>query len=573
VRFDDSLKTVLSAETSSGFGAQSAWRQLVDLIGRRRVAADEAALAHLRMLRAAVSEDVRAASARAVAVTTPPAALVGLFGEDVAAVAAPVLRMAVLTGQEWQDIVPRLSPMSRSVLRHRRDLPPEASRALEVFGSTDFVLEDASVADTAPAPLREPLILDAPLSEAPFVASGQVARGLPAVAEALRQAEPPADGPQQFDISDLVARIAAFNREREAPAPASLDDRAPAAEAFRFETDAGGTIRWVGGVSPTAIVGLCFAHIAPPCAAQVDASVSGAYRGRGAFRDARLAIGGRSDAAGEWRMSGTPAFDPATGRFVGYRGSARRPRHDESAAPAPAVRAASDSLRQLVHELRTPTSAIAGFAEMIESELLGAVPPSYRARAATIRTLASDLVEAVDDLDTAARIDAHALDLRRMPLALAPLVQQLVAQLQPLAMLRGSTLAVDGDGIARHALVDDRAAQRVIGRLLAAIVAVSGAGERIGVQIVDAGGEMLALFVDRPPALIGEGEAATLAVDAAGDDVALGEGAPLLGSAFAFRLAHKLAAEMGGSLSVEPSRLTLRLPAAVDRDMGQVSTN
>ena len=36
VRFDDSLKTVLSADMESGFGAQSAWRQLIDLMGRAK---------------------------------------------------------------------------------------------------------------------------------------------------------------------------------------------------------------------------------------------------------------------------------------------------------------------------------------------------------------------------------------------------------------------------------------------------------------------------------------------------------------------------------------------------------
>ena len=50
MRFDDSLKTVLSADMDSGFGAQSAWRQLVDLMGRGRIAADEPGLARLRML-------------------------------------------------------------------------------------------------------------------------------------------------------------------------------------------------------------------------------------------------------------------------------------------------------------------------------------------------------------------------------------------------------------------------------------------------------------------------------------------------------------------------------------------
>ncbi|MFY0104416.1 histidine kinase dimerization/phospho-acceptor domain-containing protein, partial [Acinetobacter baumannii] len=69
-------------------------------------------------------------------------------------------------------------------------------------------------------------------------------------------------------------------------------------------------------------------------------------------------------------------------------------------------------MRQLVHELRTPTTAIAGFAEMIEGELLGPVPAPYRDYAGNIRHQARGLLGAIDDLDTAARLDSNALDLR-----------------------------------------------------------------------------------------------------------------------------------------------------------------
>lgn len=123
MRFDDSLKTVLSADMDSGFGAQSAWRQLVDLMGRGRIAADEPGLARLRMLRQAVPLQVRSASARALAFATPPAPLVGLFAEDAFAVAAPLLRTVTLDADTWIALLPRLSPQGRALLRHRRDLP------------------------------------------------------------------------------------------------------------------------------------------------------------------------------------------------------------------------------------------------------------------------------------------------------------------------------------------------------------------------------------------------------------------------------------------------------------------
>ncbi|MCI1143523.1 hypothetical protein MOP88_16515 [Sphingomonas sp. WKB10] len=156
MRFDDSLKTVLSADMDSGFGAQSAWRQLVDLMGRGRIAADEPGLARLRMLRQAVPLAVRSASARALAFATPPAPLVGLFAEDAFAVAAPLLRTVTLDADTWIALLPRLSPQGRALLRHRRDLPAAVERALESFGSVDFVLPDAA-ANVAPTPVTSDL--------------------------------------------------------------------------------------------------------------------------------------------------------------------------------------------------------------------------------------------------------------------------------------------------------------------------------------------------------------------------------------------------------------------------------
>lgn len=294
VRFDDSLKTILAADMATGFGAQSAWRQLVDLMGRGRAVVDEPAIARLRLLRQAVPVDVRAASARALAFAKPDARLVGFFAEDVLAIAAPVLRTATLATDEWLALLPRLTPASRSVLRHRRDLSAGVQRGLQSFGSTDFVLPnpdvdegavssepivepvvDVTIADEVIEPsagervvaemlaaepaIATPAIVEtvaaepvasavvppsAPLSETPFMALGAVARGLPFVAEALRhaklaEAEPPASAPvnaapaDRFEISDLVARIEAFNRDR------TVEDAMPAAapteiESFRY---------------------------------------------------------------------------------------------------------------------------------------------------------------------------------------------------------------------------------------------------------------------------------------------------------------------------------------------------
>lgn len=748
MRFDDSLETVLTADMSTPFGAQTAWRQLVDLIGRRRAPPSPAALARLRSIRPQVPSTVRAASGRALAFAKPPAALVRLFAEEDLSISAPVLRMADLTTAEWLALLPDMSPSGRSVLRHRRDLGDDVLRALESYGPIDFILPPAeqeavetqeSVPDEAAAtpaggstpetaalpvlmqpvaeegegesvlavdwtaveaapdmaiavsmppaesidapplptesivaePLPEPLAIDwtqvmrawpatpislpvpapAPLAEpspaviasvptaaasaepaadvalspdaipeptsdstpdSTFVSLASVALGLPVVAAALRRHEAEALAPADaampeselpsaleapdtaapalvetpdgeasgpFKISDLVARIDAYQRQREEglgePTPVITNDPAIAPAApprdFQFETDANGHVRWVAGVSRGSLVGMSLDMAVTGAGTGVDGAVAGAFRRRASFANARLLVAGGSDAAGQWRISGVPVFDRQSGRFTGYRGTARRPRMDECAEFGRGVRSpATDSLRQLVHELRTPTTAIAGFAEMIEGELLGPVPSAYRDYAGTIRSEASDLLAAIDDLDVAARIEAHALDLRPVSIAVAPLLSGICADLQPLAEMRGArfALAAGSADVAVHG--DDRAVERLVGRLLAALTSAAGQNETLKVEATIEGEETVAIHIDRPIAMAAFAGEALLSIDSEAEWE--GEGAPLLGTGFALRLARNLAAELGGSLTIGRDRLTLRLPAAFTQTVEQAST-
>lgn len=729
MRFDDSLETVLAADMSSPFGAQSAWRQLVDLIGRRRVPASPAAIARLREIRPMVAPPVRAASARAIAQADPPAALVRLFADDEISIAAPVLRMASIESHEWIAMLPAMSPATRSVLRHRRDLAPDVERALESFGSVDFVLSTTAppieisppvaeniaepglpaadageaipetlivdwtevvapvaaepavvepkpdqpvvahvpwrifadhnrpiaaavepAADEAPPlieteePIVEPPVQGGPLAGTPgladqvttllppttsFVSFSSVALGLPVVAEALRQSgeaatpQPaagtetpePAQAPEPqaepapaedvvslapvvariappppeaaagtFQIAELVARIDAYQRQREeapaTPLPSAgpevqpelfVLDHAPA-ESFRFETDAAGVVRWIEGAARAPLIGLSLDLAALPGGSRVDGIASGAFRRRAGFTNARLVVEGQSDAAGQWRITGLPVFDRASGRFTGYRGTARRPRADEMAEPAHEGRnPASDALRQLVHELRTPANAIAGFAEMIEAQLLGPVPQPYRVHAATIRSQTHDLLGAIDDIDMAARIESDALELRSGDVPVAPMLARIADDLAPLARLRGAALAIDAgaDGIAIAG--DDRAVERLVARLMATLVSSGSPDERIAVAARGEGDRTVALSFDRPRALGAYAEERLLTIDA--EVEAEREGAPLLGTGFALRLARNLANELGGSLTISQDSLTLRLPAAFLPHVEQVSLN
>lgn len=604
MRFDDSLATVLAIDVSTPSGAQAAWRQLVDLAGRGRISPSAAVLERLAVLRGQVPESVRAASSRGLALANPPAALVRLFVDDSPAVAAPLLRSVQLDDTAWIEMLTGIGTQGRALLRHRRDLSPAVARALANFGAIDFrlgsALADALTDDAVTRVGGERLVGHAARAPAPgaargptpepsdadFAAFSTVAQALPAVVEAMRGADTsePATGHATpdaaagnaagpFEIADLVQRIDAFRRQRDSGAPASADIGEPLSSAraprpiaqFQFETDATGVIRWVSGVERAPIIGasLALAHHGD---AAFDGGVTGAFRQRAAFADARLAVAGASSLAGTWRLCAQPVFDRAQGSFTGYRGIARRARLDEQPHVSPA---AAESLRQLVHELRTPTTAISGFAEMIDSAMLGPIDDVYRGYAATIVAQARALLGAIDDLDLAARIDMRAFETRPGEVALAPLLVRIVKELEPLANLRQAeaTLDIGVDVVVRG---DDRAIERLLVRLIAALLSAAQPGEAIAILATREDDDAV-VRLTRPASLARL--PATAALQGHDADAEIAAGASLLGGDFALRLAMNLARELGGSLVLGDARLTLRLPAAFAGDMGQALNN
>lgn len=555
MRFDDTLDTVLSIDLSGETARASAWRQLVDLLGRGRVGADDRAIAALTALRDSVPLPVRIASARALEFASPPAALVEFMAADVFDVALPLLRGATLDPDQWTALLPRLGPPARGVLRNRRDLDPKVRRALESFGSVDLALRDESppscVAE-ATGSTAVPVMEVA--SPAPFAKPGIRHDPLPEFSS------PPADAPVQdeaagtFSIVDVMARIEAFERVHEpavfaVPAPAPIDDR------FQFETDATGTVRWVEGVARAPLIGLSLAKSSRHCTARTDGIFAGALRRRAAFQNARLHIAGTSDAGGDWQLSAVPMFDHASGRFTGFRGTGRRPRSDERAEPRRPDAGIAD-LRQLVHELRTPAGAIAGFAEIIEAQLFGPVPAVYRDRAGTILDHSRELVAVIDDLDLAARIDGNALDLRADQVALAPLFATIERDLASLCELRGIELEIETCDIA--AVGDRRAVERLLARLLATLASAGGPGETLYVRMGAEHDGTVAIVFDRPTAFDAWPGESIFDVDDGDED------GTLLGTGFALRLARNLARELGGALVFGTATLTLRLTGVAD---------
>jgi hypothetical protein len=549
LRFDDMIATVLTQREDSPSARAAKWRQLVDLLAQQGDGpASGEALAWLRASRSDVPLATRRGAAAALGGRDVSPAALRLFAEDEPQVAAPLFASARMTREAWIALLPELGPTGRAFLRHRRDLGPEVERALAIFGAADFAL------------------------------SGTVAEAGAAGSPAFERSE--------TQIRDLVARIENFRRQRDAaaakaPEPAQAPRRA---EFFHWETGPDGTILWIEGAPRGPLIGQSIAAIAERGQFGVDGQAAGAFEKRAPFRDARFSVPGGGAASGDWRISGVPFFEPAQGHFLGYRGSARRPRVDEVARSEAAPPAGGgglfgtdlppDALRQLIHELRTPLNAIIGFAEMIEGQYMGPAASGYRSRAGSIMEQARGLLSAVDDLDTAARIETSRLQLAESSVDAVALLCRLHDAYERVAQQRGSRIAIEIERDLPPARVELDAAERMFARMLAATIGLAGEGETIAAAMTSgqlAGRPMLCLAIDRPRAIAGLDERALLDPGYSPD----GDwpGAPALGLGFALRLVRNLAEAVGGALAVGETRFALYLPALepADRSAGQGS--
>ncbi|MFP8833806.1 ATP-binding protein [Hydrogenophaga sp. XSHU_21] len=136
------------------------------------------------------------------------------------------------------------------------------------------------------------------------------------------------------------------------------------------------------------------------------------------------------------------------------------------------------------HELRTPTTAIRGEAEIT---LRGSDRPAadYKAALRRIVETASQLTGVINDLLSMARSDIDSLSLVKQPLDLAEPLQEALLQAQPLAAARDVALRTDRVGEGRCRVLGD--AQRIRQLLLILLdnaIRYSPAGAEVRVRLV-----------------------------------------------------------------------------------------
>ena len=538
------IATILRQAPADRRAGIAAWRQISDILAQRgnQLSDDDVrrALHALVLLRPQVPEKVRRDCALAIARHGRFAPLVAFYANDVPAVSAAMLQRARLPEADWLAVLPATAATARSILAGRKDLPDNVRRALESLGAGSVAL---------PQPETVAAAVEAPADPIPSSETVPIAEAAPS------------------QSSELVRRIDRFQSARARPAVRKRS------AGFLFETGPDGLIRWVEGVTRGAAIGLSIAEAAFGGEPGADGAAAGAFRQRAEIVNARMMLEGAAAAAGEWRFSALPWFDPATGQFRGYRGSARRPQPSEMPYGRPAaVVESGDSIRQLIHELRSPLNAISGFAQIISGQMFGPVSASYRAMAEAIVADAASVQSIIDDLDTAARATDAPPAVRQGETAdLGAVMTQVENDLGAILADQRVDLSISRVGGPFYAQVGDANSRRMIGRLLTALVDISEPGAMLVGQLITESGhdDMLQLRIVRPLA-IRFATAADL-LDPGFSPEGEAPGAAILSLGFSLRLVDSLARSAGGRLDIGHNALTLHLPSAnpsTDTELG-----
>jgi hypothetical protein len=517
VRFDDRLLTVLNQPTDDRHDAAVRWRQLVDLVARAGSSSETPAVAEaigsIRAEAPHVDESLRAAAARAVAALPLPLGLLEYFASDSLPVSAPVLAAATLDTGQWRALTEHADEETR---RFIETLHPEMVGSPPVELTDMLVQTEAQAAETPPPP------------------------------------EPPV-GPSLHDVVERIERRRRTRAAQEHGVRPTAPGAKPGSPAmFRWECGPSGEITWIEGAPRGALIGRSIARPHDIEGDWADPEVARAFAVRAPFRDATVTFAGDGLLAGGWKISGVPAFEPADGRFAGYRGVALRDQAPQQREGGQAADMLSDpdSLRELVHEIKTPLNAIMGFAEIIDGQFLGPADRRYRERASGIVAHAKLLLTGINDLDFAAKVHSASLSGGRARVDLGELLEGMIASLREIAATRQVELDAARSVRNLTAAMQLELAERLIFRLVTAMLERAEPGERLRIT-ADQTNQHCRVSISTPAALQGLSHDQLFVA---------GDGGPR--EVFGLRLARGLARIAGGDLIGGRDAIALLLPRA-----------
>jgi len=569
--FDDRLATVLRQAGDSEANARTQFRQLLDILGNRKFGPKAnqdnslIAAAWLRMdaLAAEIPSDQRAAIIRERGWRLRSADLTAHLADFEPEVASAALNRAELSAEDWSALIPRLPVRARGFLRLRRDLPVNAEALLERLGVYDRGLpQPGAEASTKPPTASKTKPGDEHKTGLDKDEPSPSTQGQPA---------PIADGQggdsaesDKTEIAALVERIAQFRRERDTPVLADeispelpLDEIKPLAsglpKAFGFTANPSGQVDWAEGEAGPMLVGTRLANKSGLTGLSLASTLERAFLRRQPLARLPFEVRGADAVAGTWIIDAQPQFTQE-GHFTGYVG--RFLRQPETTPGSTTRDNEADRIRQLLHELRTPITAVQGYAEVIQQQLFGPAPHEYRALAASIAADAARILAGFEELDRLARLETGAIEMSVGSCDFGAVVAATIDQLQPVLepRLAGFELAIPkGRSIEVPLHQDD--AEGLVWRVFSTLAAGCAAGETLECTVARTEREVIVTSA-LPAQLLAEDDVFSADAKLPGSSVNTG----LFGAGFALRLARAETIAAGGSLKAMGEIVELRLP-------------
>lgn len=252
------------------------------------------------------------------------------------------------------------------------------------------------------------------------------------------------------------------------------------------------------------------------------------FEHRSSFRNIPVCISSPNGETTLWYISAIAIFDIHTGRFTGFRGSARAKADDEQSAmkgglqekalenyiteqaaravsqdmtppeyPAPKdliqrkaaenarnEEVAEELLQNLSHEFRTPLNAIIGFSEMIDIETWGPVNKQYHQNIKNILTAAAQLKEAVNDVLDSARLEAGLMQISPESFSLKSVLKNCRENVEALAAENNVHMMENDNNIDVILYNDKQSVELCLTKMLASIIKRAAGGETISPSVL-----------------------------------------------------------------------------------------
>jgi signal transduction histidine kinase len=158
--------------------------------------------------------------------------------------------------------------------------------------------------------------------------------------------------------------------------------------------------------------------------------------------------------------------------------------------------AREEFLALTTHDLRSPLTVISGVISFFTSGRLGELSPEQKNMVGMMERNTQNLIELVNDLLDAAKLESGSLQLELAPTDLRALVHEICEPLKPLAREKGIALNEDVPAELPPVRADRAKLRRVIVNLLSNALKFTAKGGRVLVRVEQAGAELRVSVTD-----------------------------------------------------------------------------